>query len=272
MNKSLRSWLIGTMLISSLSGCEQIDTGNVGIESMWGQVKETTLPPGVYATVLKSVIEVTAKEVPVELNDLKPKTADNVTMSDVDITVYYKIDPSAAAKLFVKYAGDMSYYAQVGYALGSGLIKRMSREATYKAIAKLQSSDAHTKRTEIAAEIMSTLQAEVDRDAGKNMLVITNVIVRNLVTDPGLEVSIKEAAKVEFEVRQKKQQLLLAEAEAKRLLVEAEGQAKANKVIAESLSSSLVELRRIEMMHNFAGKGTHTVILPNNATPLIQIK
>lgn len=34
----------------------------------------------------------------------------------------------------------------------------------------------------------------------------------------------------------------------------------------------MIELRRIESVTAFAKQGTHTVILPQNTTPLIQVK
>jgi len=40
-------------IFALLTGCSQIDTGNVGIESTLGQVKAEILPPGVYFTVFK---------------------------------------------------------------------------------------------------------------------------------------------------------------------------------------------------------------------------
>ena len=57
------------ILFAFLAGCTQIDTGNVGVERTLGNVKQETLPPGVYMTVFKTVEEFTAKEVPLSLAD-----------------------------------------------------------------------------------------------------------------------------------------------------------------------------------------------------------
>ena len=59
---------------ASLAACTQIDTGNVGVESTMGQVKKETMPPGVYMTVFKRVTEVSAKELRLSLDDMKPQT------------------------------------------------------------------------------------------------------------------------------------------------------------------------------------------------------
>lgn len=260
------------VLALALTGCTQIDTGNVGVESTFGQVKSDALPAGVYFTLFKTVYEVSAKENVAELLDMKPKTTDNVTLADLDVNIYYKVGPNSAAKVMTKYAGDMAKNKDGDYVLGNGLITRMAREASYNAVTKFASSEAHTKRNEIAADIRLALQKELDADAGKGLFEVTNVIVRNILTDPGLEQSIKQSAQVEFQIREKRQQIELAKAEAERMRVEAEGVAKANDIIAKSITPNLIEIRRVEMTGRFADKGTHTVLLPQGVQPLVQVK
>jgi regulator of protease activity HflC (stomatin/prohibitin superfamily) len=130
----------------------------------------------------------------------------------------------------------------------------------------------HLRRADIASDIRESLQKEIDNDAGKGMFEITNVLVRNIVTDPRLEEAIKQSAEVEFTIRKRQQELMLAKAEADRKRVEAEGEAAANRIIADSITPALIELRRIEAMQGFAKEGTHTVVIPQNTTPLIQVK
>lgn len=264
--------LIAVVALSLLAACTQIDTGNVGVESTFGQVKADVLMPGVYFTLFKRVDEVSAKENVIELNDLKPKTSDNVTLADLDVNVYYKIGAPNAAKILTKYAGDAGKNGDGDLVVGYGLVTRLARESAYTAATKHHSSDAHTKRVEIAASIRESLQKELDTDAGKGFFEITNVAVRNLVTDLGLERSIKDAAQVEFQIRQKKQEIELAKAEADRKKIEAQGVANANDIVARSITPNLIEMRRVEMTEKFADKGTHTVLLPQGTQPLIQVK
>jgi len=264
--------LIVLATLAILGACTQIDSGNVGVESTLGQVKEAALPPGVYQTFTKTVHEFSAKQVALDISDLRPKTKDNVTLQDLDITVYYQISAQSAPAIFVKYAGDVAEMKGGEKVLGSGLVRRVSAEAAYNAVSQHDSSVAHTKREEIAAYVRKAAQIELDTDSGKGSFAITNVIVRNLLTDPRLEDSIKQSAEVEFQVRRKQQEIALAQADAERKRVEAEGEARANRIISDSLSPALIELRRIEAQREFAQSGTHTVVLPAAAQPLIQIK
>lgn len=263
--------IIAAILLALSAACTQVDTGNIGVEATLGQVKPDQLPAGVYFTIFKTVYEVSGKENVVELNDLKPKTSDNITLADLDINVYYLLAPNAAAKVMVKYASDMVKNKDGDYVVGSGLVARLAREAAYKAAALQHSSTAHTKRDDIAADTLRLLRKELAESA-PDLFVVTNVIVRNLVTDPGLEQSIKASAQVEFNIRQKKQQIELEKSEAERRRVEAEGVAKANEIIARSLTPQLLEMRRIETLAGFAKTGNSTVVLQAGATPLIQVK
>ena len=67
-----------------LTGCSQIDTGNVGVESTMGQVKKEIMPPGVYFSLFKKITEVSGKELALQLNDLKPQTSDKINLADLD--------------------------------------------------------------------------------------------------------------------------------------------------------------------------------------------
>jgi regulator of protease activity HflC (stomatin/prohibitin superfamily) len=269
----MKKFILTALAALTLTACTRIDSGNYGVESTWGQVKDETLPPGVYFTLFKTVHEVNAREFGLEVNDITPKARDNVTLTDVDLTIYFRVNSSQIAKILTRYAGDMIWDKQSdGYIVGHSLVQRMAREAIYNAFTRFNASEMHLRRTELAASVRESLQREIDQDAGPGMFTVTNVLVRNIVTDPRLDEAIKQSAEVEFAVRKRMQELELAKAEAERKRIEAEGEAIANRIISESLTPALIELRRIESMNAFAKAGTHTVVLPQNTQALIQVK
>lgn len=230
--------------------CSQVDTGNVGVESTMGQYKTDELNPGVYFTLFKTVIEISAKENALAMADLKPKSKDNLTMADFDFDVYFRIDPSKAADLLMKYRGDLSAAEKDGSSMiGVNLITRQAREAAYRSAAEIPAAEMHTKRTELASQIQATMQAELDKDAGKGAFVVTNIIVRNIVTDPALEAAIKSAGQADL-IARKKKEVELAKAEADRKRAEAQGEADAIRIKAQSLMAQggkeYVELKAIE--------------------------
>ena len=263
---------IAILAAALLTACTQIDTGNVGVESTLGQYKSEELPPGVYFTTFKNVVEVSAKENALSLQDLKPKSSDNLTMADFDFDVYFRIDPAKAADLMMKYRGDLSEAGKDGaQMIGVNLITRQAREAAYRAVAKYSAAEMHTKRSEISADISKIMQDELNKDAGAGSFTITNVIVRSIVTDPALEASIKEAGKMQFQIKAKEQEVALARAEADRKRIEAQGEADAIRIKAQAVSSQGGDdYVRLQAIARWDGK--LPVTQAGGAVPFINLK
>lgn len=260
-----------------LTGCfKQIDTGNVGVQRTLGDVKPEELGPGVYNTFFKTIDEFTTKEVFVSLNDLKPKAADNLTMEDVDIDVYYKVDPTKVADLTIKYQGDVARIASSDVlTVGEGRVSREAREVIYKAVGSMEATTMHTKRDELGEKVRSLLQEALDK-TDKGAFQVTNINVKSLVTDRNIEASIRDRAKVDQEIQAKLKQKELAKAEAERRIIEAEGEAKANNIISASISPALKEIRLAEIQREtalaIASKAGNTVLMGGHASPLVNLK
>lgn len=275
---TLMSLLTGAAL---LGGCTQIDTGNVGVERTLGKVSAEALPPGLYLTAFKTVDEFTAKEVSFSLENLTPKSRDNLTMKDVDIDIYFKTTPAAIPGLYTKYQGDVVQHREVvkngtqDLVMAYSRVSREAREAVYKAIAQLDATTMHTKRTELAEMVRAGLQQELDGN-DKGAFTVTAVNVRNLLTDPAIEAAIRQRAETDQAIEKKRKEVELAKAEAERLIVEARGQAEANEIISRSLTPSLERIRLAELQRDtavaVAGKAGNTVLLGGHATPLVPVK
>ena len=264
----------------SLTACSQIDTGNVGVERTLGKVGTEALTPGVYFTLFKSVDEFTTKEVSFQLVDMTPKSRDNLTMKDVDIDVYYKTTPAAVPGLYVKYQGDVVQHNQIvqggtkDLVVAFSRVSREAREAIYKSVAELDATTMHTKRTELSEMVRSRLQTELENN-DKGAFVVTAVNVRNLLTDPAIEAAIRSRAETDQAIEKKRKEVELAKAEAERLIVQAQGEAKANEIISASLTPSLKEIKLAELLRDtalaLASKPGNTVLLGGGATPLVNV-
>jgi len=117
-----------------------------------------------------------------------------------------------------------------------GYVTRQAREAVYTAVARRGSATVHTERAEIAADVVKSLQAQLDTEAGKGMFFVRSANVRNLVTDPALEANIKAAAQAQFKLQEEKNRLAVAEVEAERKRAEARGEADAIRIKAEAVA------------------------------------
>jgi regulator of protease activity HflC (stomatin/prohibitin superfamily) len=259
-------------LVAILGACTQIDTGNIGVESTLGQVKKETMPPGVYFTMFKRVTEVSAKELRLELNDMKPQTKDKITLADLDVDLFYQIDPSRAAEIMTKWPGDaVELKGEDGVRLGNGYVTRQAREAIYNAISQYGSETVHTERVSIAAKVVESLQKDLDESAGKGMFFVRSANVRNLVTDPALEAAIKENANRNFQIASKQKEVELAKAEADRKRVEAQGDADAIRLRASAIQAQGgKEYVELEAIKKWDGKLPTT--MPGQTTPFIHVK
>jgi regulator of protease activity HflC (stomatin/prohibitin superfamily) len=268
--------------VALLGACTQIDTGNVGVERTLGKVGTDAMPPGVYFTLFKSVDEFTSKEVLFQLENMTPKSRDNLTMQDVDVDVIYKVDGSRVPALYAKYQGDVVKHSQVvkdgasDLIIGHNRVSREAREAVYKAVASFEATTMHTKRAEITEAVRKTLQAELDT-ADQGAFTVTSVNVRNMVVDKGIEEAIRQKAATDQRIEQAQRELALTKAEAEKAIAKAEGEAKANRILAESITPQLIRMREIEAQRDaaiaIAGKPGNTVLLGGgNATPLVQVR
>lgn len=254
------------------SGCSQIDTGNVGVSSTLGKIDKDELAPGVYETVTKSVTEVSTKEISLTLENLKPKTSNNITMSDFDIDLRWAIAPNAPADIMSRFRGDAIKADGGDTIVGANLVRRLAQDAAFDAVKVHASSDIHLKGDEIVAFVTKNLQARLDKEAGPGAFMITGGNVRSLVVDPRLEQAARDAAVVALQVSKVQQEKQLAIETAARDVERAKGEADANTIVANSLTPNLIRLREIEAQRAFAGEGTHTVLLNGSSGALINVK
>lgn len=279
MQNSVR-WVIWLAILIPLflflwSTFGTIETGNVGVRKTLGTVSTEEVPPGVYFRVplIQTVTTFVAKETSIEMNDLKPKAKDNLSLQDLDVTVFYKVSDAAVADLYVRYAGQHVYHEGHWYPAYS-LVATLSRNAIYEAVAKLDSLVLHTRRDDVANDVHNILQAELDK-AAKGVFNVTRIVIRSLVTDTAIEQSIRAAVAAQKQLEQADINIKIANKNAEAEIAKAQGIAKANQIINHTLTREYLQHESNLVLQKFAEKGgSNTVILPANMTtaPLIQLK
>ncbi len=265
------------LALAALASCGTIESGNVGIRTTLGKVNPDEVEPGLYLGVpgISRVQEFSAKEIGIDLNDLTPKARDNLSLRDLDVTVYYRVVPTAVADLYIKYAAmhGLEEGKRNVFLPANGLLLRLARNAVYEQAARIDSLVMHTRRDELAAAVHKALQVELDaNDAG--LFSVTRVVIRALTTDPAIEKAIQESVAAQKQLETTKQRIAIAEAEAQVEIKKAEGIAKANQIINQSLTREYLQHESNLALQKFAEKGgTTTVVIPANmqTAPLINI-
>jgi regulator of protease activity HflC (stomatin/prohibitin superfamily) len=272
--------LFGALLLAPLvllvwSSFGTIETGNVGVRTTLGNVSMEEVPPGIYfrVPIVQSIQTFVAKETSVELNDLKPKAKDNLSLQDLDVSVFFKVADGSVAELYVRYAGQHALNERRWYP-AYNLVATLARNAAYEAAAKHDSLILHTRRDDVAADMHATLQGELDK-ANKGVFTVTRVVIRALSTDRSIEQSIQAAVAAQKQLEQADIQIRIANKNAEAEIAKAHGIAKANAIINSTLTREYLQHETNLVLQKFAEKGgASTVILPANmqAAPLLQVK
>jgi regulator of protease activity HflC (stomatin/prohibitin superfamily) len=272
--------LVGLVLLAvvlvAVTSCGTVESGNVGIRTTLGKVNPEEIEPGLYFGVpgVSGVQEFSAKEIGLDLNDLTPKARDNLSLRDLDVTVYYRVAGASIADLYVKYAGQHTRDEGSRVNLPAyAMLQRLARNAIYEQASRIDSLVMHTRRDELAAAVSKALQVELDAN-DKGVFTVTRVVIRALTTDPAIEKAIQESVAAQKQLETTKQRIAIAEAEAQVEVKRAEGIAKSNQIINQSLTREYLQHESNLALLKFAEKGgTTTVVIPANmqTAPLISI-
>ena len=133
-------------LAAVFSTAGTIQTGNVGIRTTLGVLSTEEIEPGVYFKwpLISRVQEFSAKDIVIDLSDLTPKAKDNLSLRDMDVSIYYRAQPGRIADLAAKYAAQSGQHPD-GFAMPAyELVWRVARNACYEEVARMDSLLIHT--------------------------------------------------------------------------------------------------------------------------------
>lgn len=277
IGRALLLALAGIVAFAAFGGAVgTIGTGNVGVRTTLGVISPDEVGPGVYVKwpLISSVQEFTAKEIAIDLQDLTPKAKDNLSLQDMDVTVYYRANPASIAELQARYSGQSVLDEANGVWMPAyGLVFRVARNVAYEEVARVDSLVMHAKRDELAEAMRGNMQAELERtDPG--VFTVSRVVIRSVRTDPSIEQSIRDAVANQKKLEAMTVQTEIAKREAEIRITEAEGIAKANRIIADSLTREYLQHEVNQALQEFARRGnTNTVVVPANmgVAPLINL-
>ena len=247
---NMKKSLIAMALVSTLAlgGCGAVDTGNSGVRIAWdNEVNMNELPAGFFTAVISSVEEFVGKEIMISLDDMTPKAADNLSMEELDVEVYYMADKNSHADLKVKYANatvEEGGYFYPAYTL----VKGQARSAVYKSVGQMNSLTIHKNRTKLQEAIQTELQSILNR-SDPEVFTITKVIVKKANSDKTLEKAIRlnVAKDKELEAKMKEEEIKKAEA-------------RANLALDRSLTPAILRIRELDAMVEACSTGNTCII------------
>jgi regulator of protease activity HflC (stomatin/prohibitin superfamily) len=242
-----------------------VETGNVAVERTLGKVDHNEKGQGLNFKMpfLTNSLEFSAKEIAIDINDLTPKAADNLSLKDLDVSVFYRVPKDRVSELFVKYAAAAARGADGVYMPAYGLLFREARAAIYQQVSEIDSLQLHKQRDLLQNSVLEELQRRLDQtDAGD--LIVTRVVVRALNTDPSIEAAIRDAVEAEKRLEAKQVQVEIAKKDAEIEIERAKGIAEANKIINSSLTAEYLQHEVNTALLRFADNDGSIVVIPAN--------
>jgi regulator of protease activity HflC (stomatin/prohibitin superfamily) len=259
------------LVVGVLTSCfVQINTGFVGVKSLFGRVQSDILSSGL--NIVNPLVEVTQIETrtlnytmsgiqtegKIQGDDaIKVLTADGLEVT-IDLSVLYRVVPDQTPRLIRETGSDFE----------DKIVRPITRtrirdNAVYYEAVALYS----TRRDEFQSRIFKSIET----DFNKRGLFLENLLVRNISLPASVKAAIER--KIEAEQEAQKMQFVLQKEkqEAERKRVEAQGIADYQQIISASLSDRQLQYEQIKAMTQLAGSANSKIIVmpSKGGAPLI---
>lgn len=242
------------------SSVRQIDAGQVGVISLFGNVSDRALSSGLsLVNPLANVVEFDVKTQNYTMSAthdegqrqgddaIRVLTADGLEVV-IDLTVLYRVVPVDAPKI----------YREIGTDYNDKIVRPITRtrirdNAVYYDAVALYS----TRRDEFQGRIYKTIEA----DFRKRGLMLEQLLIRNIDLPSSVKKTIE--SKINAEQDSQKMQFVLAKErqEAERKRVEAQGIADYQKIISTGLSDKQLQYEQIKAQQELAASPNAKIVI-----------
>jgi len=246
-----------------------IDAGEVGVQVLFGKVRERTLKAGInvvnpFVTIVKYPTRIQEYTMSIDITEgawrgddsVKVRTLDGLEVG-VDLTVWWKIDPENVNKVYEDLAKST-------YELEMKIIRPAIRTTVRDIAAMFKMNSLYTgERKDFTNNINDTLITLLSPKS----VVVDKVLVRNISLPKLVENAIEEKmkAKQQEEAMEYKKNIASREAEIKE--IEARGLANAQRIINSTLSDKYLQHEAIMAYEKLANsENTTFVIMPTSPT------
>ena len=175
---------LAVLAVTTLAGCQRIETGEVGLRVGFDkQVNVTDQQPGSFNQVLiGDVLTFPVKQIGLQVENMKPQTNDNSTLSDLDITVIYNVNPAAVGELYTKESRAFHGVDAHGETLLMySYLNTLASSSATKAVSKYDALGIASKRADIETDIARIMTAVLAEKKLDGSLSIAQVQVKNIL-------------------------------------------------------------------------------------------
>lgn len=250
--------VFGLILFAAGGPFRTVPAGHVGIKDFFGQVSPRTLPPGVNVVMpLTRVVKMSVQTQ--EVKEVAEVPSQEGLLVTLETSLLFQLDPLKAADI----------YRTVGADYIGTIVEPQFRSAIREVTASYEAKALYSaERERIAGEIFSLFR----RLAGERGIVVQQVLLRRIALPAVVANAIQEKLRREQEAEQMKFVLQKEQQEAERKRIEAQGIADFQRIVAQGISSQLLEWKGIEATEKLAASSNAKVVVignPKSGLPII---
>ena len=246
------------LVILLFSSITRVDTGHVGVLTLFGRVTGETLGEGIHLiNPLKTNNEMSVQTQTIKESASVPSSEG--LMMALDTSLIFHLNPDRAAEVFQKIGSD--YQDKV--------VENQLRSAIRESTASHTANALYTGEREIVAK---QIQERISEDLAKRGITVEAVLLRDIQLPATLKASIEAKQQAEQEALAMNFRLQKETQEAQRKRIEAAGVRDFQQIVAQGITPSLLEWKGIEATENLAKSANSKVVVignNKNGLPLI---
>ncbi|MCD6459233.1 prohibitin family protein [bacterium] len=252
--------LIAGLLVLLFSGIRIIPAGHVGVQAFFGDVKDEALPAGFH--IINPLINVIPMSIRTEAYTMSSTayegrrrgndaiialTSDGVSIK-LDVTGWFKLKPDQAPKV----------YKTLGLDYSEKIVRPALRTAIRNAVVGYKSEDIYSKKRKEAVVVMETI---IRDQLGKRGIEFERILLRNIILPQRITKAIDEKISAQQEAQKMEFIIQREQREAQRKEIEAQGIAKAQKIIADSLTTEYLTWHYVKTLSQLANSPNSTFVI-----------
>jgi len=251
--------ILGFVLVILLfSSVTRVNTGHVGVLTLFGKVTGETLGEGIHLiNPLKSNNEMSVQTQTIKESANVPSSEG--LMMALDTSLIYHLNPDSAAQVFHAIGPDYE----------DKVVENNLRSAIREATASHTANALYTGEREAVA---NEIKDKITRELGVRGITVEAILLRDVQLPATLKASIEAKQQAEQEALAMNFRLQKETQEAQRKRIEAAGVRDFQQIVAQGITPSLLEWKGIEATETLArSANTKVVVIGNqkNGLPLI---
>ncbi len=237
--------LAAGVLTITVTGCTQVDAGNLGVVTKWGEIQDLALQEGIHfrMPVQTNIINISTRVQRMEAS--ATASSKDLQVVSTRIVLNYRLDPAQLVEIF----RDIGTRLAVEHTIIDPALQESLKQAT----AQYTAEELITKREQVKGTLTDSIRVTL----AKSNVLVTELSITDFQFDAQYQQAVEskqvaeqraltatnDLARIKVEAQQAEAK---AVGEAKAMLARAEAEAKAQELLRKTISAEIVYLRAVE--------------------------